>query len=154
MSKNFSDLVFRFLFSLIFIGLGGEHAFSDELIQKLMPEWIPLPRLVSIFCGALLVVGGLMIALGYRLRLAAIALGIFLVIVTATVHAPAMMAAAAPIASEADRWMWDTLQRSNFVKNLCLLGVCIMLQHYQPGLWSLESYLQKRRSDAGVRPRT
>ncbi len=145
MSKNFSDLVFRLLFSLIFIGLGGEHAFSDELIQKLMPPWMPLPRLVSIFCGVLLVSGGLMIALGYKLRLAAVALGAFLVAVTAAVHAPALLAANAPIASEADRWIWDTLQRSNFVKNLCLLGVCIMLQRYRPGRWTLERFLENRR---------
>ncbi len=150
MSRDFSDLAFRFLFSLIFIGLGAEHAFSDELIQRLMPDWIPYQRGVSALCGLLLVCGGLMIALGYRLRMAATALGIFLVVVTAAVHAPALaQGAAAPIASEADRWLWDTLQRSNFVKNLCLLGVCIMLQHYRPGKWSLQRLLgrESTRSD-------
>lgn len=143
-SKNFSDIVFRLLFSLIFIGLGGEHLVSDDLIQKLMPVWMPGPRIVSIGCGLILFTGGTMIALGYRLKLAAIILGSFLVIVTALVHAPALQGFASPVAVPEDQWMWDTLQRSNFVKNLCLLGVCTMLPYYQTGKWSLESFLARK----------
>lgn len=36
--------------------------------------------------------------------------------------------------------MWDILQRSNFVKNLCLLGVCSNLLHHEPGKLSLAAY--------------
>lgn len=146
MSKNFSDIAFRFLFSLIFIGLGSEHAFNDELIARLVPDWMHLPRLVSVVCGLLLVTGGSMIALGFRLKWAALMLGTFIALVTALVHAPALGTLAAPVFHEEDRWLWDTLQRSNFVKNLCLLGVCIMLSHYELGDWSLESYLQRRKT--------
>lgn len=85
-----------------------------------------------------------MIALGYRLKLAAIMLGTFLVVVTALVHAPALASATSPVSDPADRWIWDTLQRSNFVKNLCLLGVCMMLPFYQMGKWSLQSYLDRK----------
>ncbi|MBD5779897.1 DoxX family protein [Pelagicoccus sp. NFK12] len=145
MSKDFSDLVFRILFSLIFIGLGGEHLVSDDLIQKLMPEWVPSPRLVSIFCGLVLFVGGGMIAIGYRLKAAALILGTFLVAVTALVHAPALQGHFSPVACPEDQWMWDTLQRSNFVKNLCLLGVCAMLPFYSAGKWSLEAFLEARK---------
>lgn len=145
MSKDFSDVVFRLLFSLIFIGLGGEHLVSDDLIQKLMPLWMPNPRVVSIFCGLLLFTGGGMIALGYRLKFAAMLLGTFLVIVTAVVHAPALQGMQNPVASPEDQWIWETLQRSNFVKNLCLLGVCTMLPHYRTGKWSLEAFLNARK---------
>lgn len=145
MRKDFSDLVFRLLFCLIFVGLGGEHLVSDDLIQRLMPVWVPSPRAVSIFCGLFLISGGAMIALGYRLKLAAIMLGTFLVVVTALVHAPALASASAPVSDPADRWIWDTLQRSNFVKNLCLLGVCMMLPFYETGNWSLHSYLERKR---------
>ena len=143
MSRDFADIVFRLLFSLIFIGLGGEHIVNDALIQKLMPAWMPLPRMVSISCGLILFGGGTMIALGYRLKIAAVVLGSFLVVVTALVHAPALQGIEAPISDPGDQWLWDTLQRSNFVKNLCLLGVCTMLPFYQPGRWSLESYLKR-----------
>lgn len=145
MSKDFSDLVFRVLFSLIFIGLGGEHLMSDDLIQRLMPEWIPIPRLVSIICGLVLFLGGGMIAIGYRLKIASVMLGCFLVAVTALVHAPALQGQFSPVACPEDQWMWDTLQRSNFVKNLCLLGVCAMLPFYRTGRWSLEAILEARR---------
>ncbi|EDY81886.1 DoxX subfamily, putative [Verrucomicrobiia bacterium DG1235] len=147
MSKDFSDIVFRLLFSLIFIGLGGEHLVSDELIQKLMPAWMPNPRAVSVFCGLILFTGGGMIALGYRLKVAAIILGTFLVVVTALVHAPALQGIQSPVANAEDQWLWDTLQRSNFVKNLCLLGVCTMLPYYRTGRWSLESYLSRQKND-------
>lgn len=138
MSRDFADLVFRLLFSLIFIGLGGEHLVDDELIQKLMPAWMPGPRIISISCGIILFGGGAMIALGYRLKLAAIVLGTFLIVVTAVVHAPALQGLASPVVDPRDQWIWDTLQRSNFVKNLCLLGVCTMLPFYKPGRWSLD----------------
>lgn len=144
LSKNVSDLAFRLLFSLIFLGLGIEHIVSDELIQRLMPHWIPLPRLVSILSGFVLIGGGILVAIGYRIQLAALLLGSFLIAVTAAVHAPALMTQTPPVASHEDLWIWDTLQRSNFVKNLCLLGVCIMLQHYKLGKWALEEILSKR----------
>ena len=41
-------------------------------------------------------------------------------------------------------WMWDILQRSNFVKNLCLLSVCFHLLHHKTGKLSLESFLRSR----------
>ena len=152
LGRGLSELLaFRFLFSLIFIGLGGEHIFRDELIQQLMPDWIPAARAVSIFCGLFLVTGGGLIAVGYRLKLAAVMLGAFLVAVTILVHAPALAAARGPVADPADQWIWDTLQRSNFVKNLCLLGVCLMLPHYRLGEWSLESLLAKKNRSAGQR---
>lgn len=144
MSRDFSDIVFRLLFSLIFVGLGAEHLISDELIQKLMPLWMPSPRVVSLGCGIILFTGGGMIALGYRLKTAAIILGSFLIGVTAIVHAPALQGYQSPVVSPEDQWIWDTLQRSNFVKNLCLLGVCTMLIHYKPGKWSLERFLADR----------
>lgn len=145
MSKKLSDVAFRLLFSLIFIGLGAEHAFSDELLQRLMPQWVPLPRLVSIFLGLLLISGGLFIAAGYKLKIAAVLLGAFLVAVTLFVHAPALFSSSGPVLHPGDQWLWETLQRSNFVKNLCLLGVCIMLPSYPLGEWSLERALDRRR---------
>lgn len=147
MNRDLADLLFRLLFSLIFIGLGAEHLIDDELIQKLMPPWVPAPRLLSIGCGILLFVGGALIALGYRLKFAALMLGLFLIVVTTLVHAPAVQGMQqAPVADPRDTWIWDTLQRSNLVKNLCLLGVCAMLPFYQTGRWSLQRILDQKKS--------
>jgi hypothetical protein len=37
-NHDVSELLFRLLFSSIFVVLGAEHLFNDDLIQKLMPE--------------------------------------------------------------------------------------------------------------------
>ena len=141
---DLTELAFRGLFCLIFIGLGGEHIFHDQLIRLLMPAWVPAPRVVSIAVGLWLLSWGLLVLLGYRLRAAAIALGAFVVVVTLTVHAPALFSYPAELA-EGDRWLWDILQRSNLVKNLCLLGVCFHLLHHEPGRYSLDAWLAARR---------
>lgn len=131
------DLLFRVFFSLIFIGLGGEHVFSDSLLQDLMPTWMPEPRLVSIACGIWLLVWGSCIALGWQIRFAALALILFLVAVTAAVHLPGVLVTPTQIGSECER-LWEILQRSNLAKNVCLLGVCFYLLDYRAGRFSVD----------------
>jgi len=65
MSKDLCDLLFRVLFSLIFLALDTEHILSDGLIQHLMPIWMPSPGVVSILVGIVLSVGGVCIVLGW-----------------------------------------------------------------------------------------
>ncbi len=137
LSRDGNELVFRILFSSIFLGLGGEHLLDDRLIQNLMPAWIPTPRLLSVLAGLVLLTGGTMVLVGWRIRQAAWILGIFLVIVTLTVHLPAALLPPPPMPAEAE-WMWVVLQRSNLVKNLCLLGVCFQLGYHQLGVYSLD----------------
>ncbi|MCB9780885.1 MAG: DoxX family membrane protein, partial [Alphaproteobacteria bacterium] len=127
-----SELMFRVLFSSIFLGLGAEHLFSDQLIQQLMPTWMPAPRVVSICAGLVLLTGGVQVLLGLHLRRAAWLLGAFLVVVTAVVHVPGVLLPPPADFGEAE-WMWTVLQRSNLVKNLCLLGVCVQLGWHRPG---------------------
>ena len=144
-SKDLAEFIFRALFCLIFIGLGGEHLVSDELIQKLMPEWVPMKRTVSILCGLWLMLWGGLILIGYRLRLAAFCLGVFLVLVTCAVHIPGVIME--PKLAPEYQWMWTVLQRSNLVKNLCLLGVCFHLFYHETGKYSLEAYLVKQKEN-------
>ena len=145
MNRDLADLLFRSLFCLIFVGLGGEHLMSDELIQMLMPAWVPFQRLVSIGCGIWLVSWGGMILLGWGLRWAALALGVFLLIVTLGVHLPGVIGNPPEIHQDCV-WMWTILQRTNLVKNLCLLGVCFHLLYHDVGKYSLENYLRDRLS--------
>lgn len=147
--RDTSELMFRVLFSSIFLGLGGEHIVDDTLIQQLMPGWVPLRRLVSLGAGAVLVTGGTMVLLGWRLIQAAWILGTFLVLVTVAVHLPAVVGVAqAPDLAPDNAWLWPVLQRSNLVKNLCLLGVCILLGWHRPGRYSLDAWLAGRRAAA------
>ncbi len=141
--SDLADFLFRALFCLIFIGLGSEHIFSDSLIQHLMPDWMPYRRLVSLLCGIWLVGWGSLILLGWHVKWAAVGLGAFLIVVTVLVHVPAVMLAPDAI-PEQYQWLWQILQRSNLVKNLCLLGVCFHLQHHRLGKYSLERYFADR----------
>ncbi len=138
--KDVVDLLFRLLFSLIFLALGAEHIFSDQLIQKLMPDWMPAPRLISILSGFVLLAGGGMIALGFRLRLAATTLIVFLFLVTILVHGADLLGKP-EFVDQDHAWLWTIFQRSNYAKNICLIGVCLRLLYYTPGRWSLEAKL-------------
>ena len=151
LSPDLQELMFRGLVSLIFVGLGFEHIFSDALIQVLMPTWVPEPRLVSILCGVILLSGGMSLLLGFAIRRGAQLLAAFLVVVTTTVHLPGLLHTPASIPSEWS-WLWVVFQRSNFVKNLCLLGICIHLMRYTPGRHSLQAFLAARGRDLSHRP--
>lgn len=131
------------MFSLIFVGLGFEHLFSDALIQNLMPEWIPFKRAVSIAAGGWLVVWGTLILVGWQVRYAAIALGSFVLLVTIVVHLPGVLSEPNSI-DQQNKWLWIVLQRSNLAKNLCLIGVCLHFLHHQVGRYSLENWLANR----------
>lgn len=140
---DWRDLIFRGLFSTIFIGLGSEHLLDDHLIRHLMPDWVPMPMLASRASGVLLLLGGLSILLGYRLQLGARLLGAFLIVVTFAVHVPGCFTVPASIPSDAS-WIWTVLQRSNLVKNVCLFGVCVHLTGQAPGRFSLDAWLAHR----------
>lgn len=140
-----AELVFRLFFSSIFVVLGGEHILDDTLIQRLMPEWVPMKRAVSVLSGVVLLVGGGSIALGIYIRPAAVLLGVFLIVVTLLVHVPGILHAPGFIGA-GEKWLWDVYQRSNFIKNVCLLGVCMHLLTHEPGRYTLGTFLS---GDAG-----
>jgi len=146
---DFEEFLFRALFCIIFVALGGEHLVSDQLIQRLMPEWMPYPRLISMICGLWLICGGGLILLGWHLRWAAYGLGAFLVLVTTLVHLPGVMLTPGQIPADCE-WLWTILQRTNLAKNLCLLGVCFHLQNHSLGKLSLERWLSKAEGEKTV----
>jgi uncharacterized membrane protein YphA (DoxX/SURF4 family) len=139
--SDIQDFAFRLMFSSIFLGLGMEHLFQDEIIQKFMPDWIAYKRLASIACGIILITGSASIITGYRIRSAAIMLIFFLITVTGIIHGPELFKSPETLPPEWT-WLWQVFQRSNFVKNICLLGVCIHLLHYEPGKITIRRYIE------------
>ncbi|MDJ0840395.1 MAG: DoxX family protein [Acidobacteriota bacterium] len=135
-----TELIFRILFSLIFLGLGMEHLFADALIRDMMPDWLEYKRPVSLLAGVVLLSGGCSVLLGYRTATGAIVLGCFLLVVTLVIHLPALWQVPAELSAEWT-WLWEVYQRSNLVKNLCLLGVCFHLINHRPGRFSLDARL-------------
>lgn len=138
-----TDLVFRVLFSSIFLALGLEHLFHDQLIRQMMPDLLPFKRALSLLCGLWLLAGGGMLLTGWHTRRAAAMLGAFLVLVTVVIHLRGVMGL--PEGLPADwGWLWEVYQRSNLVKNLCLLGVCFHLLNHEPGRFSLDHLFRGR----------
>lgn len=146
-SYDTSDLIFRLLFSLIFIGLGLEHIFSDDLIQGMMPAWLGSKRVLSIIAGVVLLGGGVSVAIGFNVCPAAMLLGGFLIVVTLTIHLPALFHKPANLPADWS-WLWDVYQRSNFFKNLCLLGVCFHLTHHRVGKYAIGRVRPDIKSDS------
>jgi len=71
-------------------------------------------------------------------------LGAFAAVVTLAVHVPGGLARPIFVESEA-LWLWDILQRTNLVKNICLLGGCFHFLHHRLGKYSLARYLGNKR---------
>jgi len=145
-SNDTRDLIFRGLFSSIFLGLGSEHLLDDRLIQHFMPAWVGYPMLASRFSGCVLLIGGVSILTGYRIQLGARLLGAFLFIVTLAVHLPGVFQVPPGIPKDA-AWLWTVFQRSNLVKNLCLFGVCVHLTTHAPGRYSIDAWRARRMAD-------
>ncbi|MCB1192762.1 MAG: DoxX family protein [Leptospiraceae bacterium] len=141
---RWTDLIFRTLFSLIFLGLGVEHLFSDTLIRSMMPDWMIYKRFLSIIAGLILLTGGTSILLGYKVKQGAWLLGLFLIVVTFLIHLPALFQFP-PGMEEEYRWLWEVYQKSNLVKNLCLFGVCVHLTNHIIGPFSVEGFLKNHR---------
>lgn len=141
--EDISDLVFRALFSTIFLGLGVEHLVSDQLLQGLIPDWMGYKRLISALAGVVLLAGGGSILTGLKVHLGAAVLAAFLVAVTVIVHVPGVIGAPPASVPASAEWLWQIYQRSNLVKNLCLIGVCVHLLTHQPGRYSLDQFLTR-----------
>jgi putative oxidoreductase len=125
--RPWADLCFRILFSLIFIVAGlGHFGQRAEMLSRL--EAAPLGNAIDrsglaepamIASGVVLIVGGILLALGLFTRWAAIALFVALVPITLTVHV-ANPGHAGPL-----------------FKNVALLGGLIHFSVNGPGAMSL-----------------
>ncbi|MFT3694440.1 MAG: DoxX family protein [Kofleriaceae bacterium] len=105
-------VVGRILFAGIFLLAAPRH-FTAEAAQHAADLGVPLARLAVPLSGLLAIAGGLSVAFGYRVPWGAIALIAFLVPVTVMMHA-----------------FWrtgDPIQRAHFVKNVALIGGCLIL---------------------------
>ncbi len=106
----------RVLFALIFVLSGLSH-FSRQTIAYAASVGVPAAGVFVPLAGVLAVVGGLGVAFGFKTRIAALLLVIFLVPVTLKMHAfwtvrDAMMA-------------MD--QQIHFMKNVSMLGAALFL---------------------------
>jgi putative oxidoreductase len=116
----------RVLFALIFVASVMGH-FSSAEITEASAHGVPLASVMVPLAGIIALLGGVSVILGYRAKLGAILLIIFLVPVTLVMHKfwglPDPQAA--------------MMQRVNFMKNVSLIGACLLIVYHGSGPYSL-----------------
>jgi len=123
-------LVGRILYSLIFImsGLMGHFGSLNETSQYAAMKGVPMPVIMTVITGIMIVVGGLSVMLGYKVKIGAALLVAFLIPTAFLMHnfwaiEDAMMA---------------QIEMSQFMKNLSLTGGALIIMHFGSGPLSLE----------------
>jgi len=117
----------RILFSLIFLMSGFTH-FSGQTIGFAASQGVPLASIVVPLSGVIAFVGALSILLGYRAKLGALLIVVFLIGVT-PMHK--FWGITDP--------MMQQMQMVMFLKNLTMLGGALLISQFGSGPWSLDS---------------
>lgn len=123
----------RAAFALLFLVAALGH-FSQDAIAYAAAAGVPLANLAVPASGVLSAIGGLSILLGYRARVGAWLLVLFLVPVTVMMHN--FWAMSDPAAVE--------LHRVFFLKNLSLLGTALLIAYFGAGPVSLDARAGRR----------
>ena len=112
-------LMGRILFCLIFVnsGLRGHLGSLDGSTQYAQAWGVPNARVTVIVSGILISIGGLMVAFGVWMDLAAILLIVFLVPTAFTMHA----------FWKVEDPMQKAGEQAQFMKNIALTGACLIL---------------------------
>jgi len=122
----------RLLFSIIFI-FGATGSFSHQTIAYAAGQGVPLAAIAVPISGVLSLLGGLSILLGYRARIGAWLLVLFLVPVTPMMHN--FWAVKDPMMAQ--------MQMIMFLKNLSMLGGALLITQFGAGPWCLDARREK-----------
>ena len=118
----------RLFFSLIFL-MGSLGHFSPQTIAYAASAGVPLASVAVPISGVLSLVGGLSVLLGYRAKVGAWLLVLFLVPVTVMMH---------NFWSVTDPQM-HMMQQISFMKNVGLLGGALLIAYFGAGPVSLDA---------------
>ncbi len=117
----------RVLFSLIFLMTALSH-FSSQTVAFAASQGVPLASIAVPLSGIIAVLGGLSILLGYRAKLGAWLIVLFLVGVTPMMHR--FWTVTDP--------MMHMMQMVMFMKNVSMLGGALLISQCGTGPWSLD----------------
>jgi putative oxidoreductase len=118
----------RFFFALIFLLAGANH-FSKQTIGYAASQGVPLASIAVPLSGALAIAGGLSILLGYRAKLGAWLIVLFLVPVTLMMHK--FWTVTDPMMAQ--------IQMILFMKNVSMLGGALLITQFGAGPFSLDA---------------
>lgn len=127
-SKGAVVLLGRFLFALIFLMSSPNH-FSRQTIAYASSQGVPLASLAVPLSGILAFLGGLSILLGYRAKIGAWFIVLFLALVTPMMHK--FWGISDPALAQ--------MQMIMFMKNVSMLGGALLISQFGAGPLSLDA---------------
>ncbi len=130
---KFIVLLGRVLFSTIFIIKSMEH-FSQDMIAHAADMGVPLAPILVPIAGIIALLGGLSILLGYKAKIGAWLLVIFLLPTSFMMH---------------KFWQSETsfsamMQHYCFWKNISILGAALMISYFGSGPYSIDKHKNKK----------
>jgi len=125
---NSAALIGRILLALIFITSGfGKLTGFDGTVGYIASKGLPLPQVAAAIAIVVELGGGVLLAIGYKARWAALAIGLFTLAAGFLFH---------------DFWNADAAakmgQAINFWKNVSIAGGMLMVFAFGPGAYSVE----------------
>ena len=135
-ARNWLNVAGRSLLALVFIisGLSKIPAW-DVTLQYMASAGMPMPSLFLFPAIFIEVLGGLSILLGFRAKIGATALFLYMIPVTLIFHA---------------FWSYGGMDRQmqlvNFLKNLAIMGGLLTVSIYGAGAKSLDHFLATRKT--------
>ena len=121
-------LLGRFLFVVIFLMSGPRH-FLSQTIAYAASQGVLFASIAVPVSGVIALLGGLSILLGYRAKLGAWLIVLFLVGVTPMMHKFWVVS---------DPMMYQ-VQFAMFMKNVSMLGGALLISQFGSGPWSLDA---------------
>ena len=119
---KYTVLVGRICYSLIFILASFGH-FTSHSIQYAAQSGVPFASLLVPLSGLMCLIGGISILLGYKAKIGAWLIVVFLLIVSIMMHA--FWSIQDPLAA--------SLERIMFLKNLSMLGGALLITYFGSG---------------------
>ena len=118
----------RFFFALIFLMAGANH-FNKQTIGYAASQGVPLASIAVPLSGVVAIAGGLSILLGYRAKLGAWLIVLFLVPVSFMMHK--FWTVTDPMIAQ--------IQMILFMKNISMLGGALLISQFGAGPLSLDA---------------
>lgn len=123
-AQKYIPLIARTFLAVIFLrsGIGKLTGFAGTQ-EQIAGAGLPLAPLVTVFTIVFLLVGGVSLILGFKARIGAVLLMLFLIPATLVFHNPTV----------------DPTQMTQFMKNLSIIGGLLMVASYGSGPVSLDN---------------
>jgi putative oxidoreductase len=127
-TQNIAALIGRILLAVIFLISGfGKIGGFEGTAGYIASKGLPLPQVVAALTIAVELGGGLLLAVGWKARWAALALAVFTLLAAIIFH---------------NFWAAEAAQKMNqqinFLKNLAITGGMLMVFAFGPGRYSVD----------------